>query len=274
MLRLQGAKRLTRSFRNLQIARDPEQPSVAIWGLEKTNVDSNYLKVLSHAIKNAKTDESIKAIVIRNEDPDTFCLGSDPTERKNLSEKELLKLADDYTEMILSLRDLQQVTVCGINGETSSGGVELALACDLIFTTDKAQFNFHEVKYSFIKGGGLSKWLSKRLGASVAKECLFQNEGISGKDASKIGFSNKNSSVNPHGDEAFVQALACAKDIVNKAPLAIKMIKYGMNKLNTTETMEGLAIEEQLYKKIIPSNDRAEGIRAFRDKVDPRFKGN
>ena len=75
MLRLQGAKRLTRSFRNLQIARDPEQPSVAIWGLEKTNVDSNYLKVLSHAIKNAKTDESIKAIVIRNEDPDTERLG-------------------------------------------------------------------------------------------------------------------------------------------------------------------------------------------------------
>ena len=77
MLRLQGAKRLTRSFRNLQITRDPEQPSVAIWGLEKTRVDSNYLKVLSHAIKNAKTDENIKAIVIRNEDPDTVCSKSE-----------------------------------------------------------------------------------------------------------------------------------------------------------------------------------------------------
>lgn len=257
----------------LHTARDREDKSIEIWSLNKRYWDQDYIEKLDYAMENAKNDGSIKAIVLKSQNPDYFCEGSCTSSRAGLPEHQLLELSDLYRNFLQNFRDLQLITVAAINASATGGGAEVAMACDLIYTTDKAGFNFNNIQRSFITGAGCQKWLASRLSAGVAKNLIFQSETIDGKQAFEVGFTNKNVTFNPNNDEAFAEALKSTKTIVNQAPLATKMVKFGMNKLENMSTDEALGIEESLYQKIIPSKDRSIGIRAFRDKTTARYTG-
>lgn len=78
---------------------------------------------------------------------------------------------------------------------------------------------------------------------------------------------------NENGDSAYQKSLEIARQIAFNGPIAVKMAKRAINKGLETNLETGLVVEETCYSQVITTNDRTEGLEAFKQKRTPRYKG-
>src|SRR5699024_11299979 len=119
------------------------------------------------------------------------------------------------------------------------GGFELALACDLRISSEKAQFSFPEVGLGIIPGGGGTQRLQKTVGQGVAKQLLYFGDMLSAKKAEEFHIVNE---VVKH-EEVLNTAKEWAKKLAKKPPIAVQMLKLAVNKGSNVDVETGLIIE-------------------------------
>merc|ERR1712071_614153 len=119
--------------------------------------------------------------------------------------------------------ELPCATIAAIDGYALGGGLELALSCDLIYTSTNAKVGLTEARLAIIPGGGGTQTLSRRIGAARAKEMIFTARILDGVAAEQMGIVNGNVAPDPNGDAATEKALAVAKEIAPKGPIALRM---------------------------------------------------
>ena len=149
------------------------------------------------------------------------------------------------------------------------GGLELALACDLRISSDKAVFGFPEVKLGLIPAWGGTQRLSHQISSCYAAELLFTGSNIDTFTALRIGLINR---VVPQ-DQVLTCAIALTETICRAAPLAVRAAKEAMLKSWQVSLEEGLQIEDALSCYLKTTADFHEGIEAFRDKRQPKYRG-
>jgi enoyl-CoA hydratase/carnithine racemase len=163
--------------------------------------------------------------------------------------------------------------IAAVNGLALGGGLELALAADLLIVADHAELAVPEVRVGVVADAGGLLFLPRRLPPPIARELLLTGRRMSADEAARWGLANR---VVP-ADELLDAALSVAADICAGAPLAVAAVQ------EVLEATAGLGVEAGFrtmregdlprYRQLLTSDDAIEGPRAFAEKRAPRWQG-
>jgi len=145
--------------------------------------------------------------------------------------------------------------------------LELALVCDLRIAAPDAKLGLPEINLGIIPGAGGTQRLPRLIGASRAKELVFQGEIIDANKALQYGL------INEIADNPMEAALKLAEKIAVKAPLALKAVKQCIAMTAKTDIRAGLEYEEVAWSRLYATKDQKEGMRSFAEKRKPIFVG-
>ena len=208
-------------------------------------------------------------VVLTGEGEKAFCAGADLKERNNLDTLTWQQHHTILEQAMMAMKHCPVPIIAAVNGIAYGGGLELLLACDFAYTVPDATFGFPEVKLGIMPGAMGTQHLPRACGLRRAKEICLTGEPFSAQDALQWGIVNKLCSA-----ETLLQEVMQLADTISKnAPLALTQIKKS---LNATEAgiLPGYLFEIESYNRLIPTDDRREGIAAFNEKRSPKFQGS
>ncbi|XP_069481742.1 methylglutaconyl-CoA hydratase, mitochondrial isoform X2 [Ambystoma mexicanum] len=239
----------------------------------KNAISKNLVKTMFKTIDSLKSDKKVRTVILRSEVPGIFCAGADLKERAKMHPSEVGPFVAKARAVMNEIADLPMPTIAVLDGVALGGGLELALACDIIVAASSAKMGLVETKLAIIPGAGGTQRLPRAIGVALAKELIFSARAIDGEEAKAIGLVSHVVEQNDAGDAAYMKALSLAKEFTPQGPIAMRMAKLAINQGIEVDLATGLAIEEACYAQVIPTKDRMEGLLAFKEKRPPRFKG-
>lgn len=212
------------------------------------------------AVEMARTDDSIKAVIVPGADI------------REIHDRDYLQMLHGTSSAALKeLEDLYKPVICAINGYALGGGCELAMACDIRIATGRSRFGQPETGLSIIPGAGGTQRLVRLIGVGRAKELIYTGRIITASEAKDIGLVNQ---VTEDSREAVMNAaVAMARCIMKKGPVAITMAKMAVNVGMDTDINTGLLFERIAQTVAFSTGDRMEGTAAFMEKREAVFKG-
>ena len=223
---------------------------------------------LHAALDQAAADEDVRSVVLTGNGK-AFCAGGDLSYLNGLTgtaaKKDFIARVGDVAKRIATL---EKPVIAWVNGVTAGAGVNLMLACDLIYASAKARFGESFAKVGLIPDCGGLYFLPKAIGVHKAKELMFTGDLIDAPTAAALGMLNHVCDDGELKDKVYEMAARLAAS----APLAIGLTKKYLN--NTALTLdEVLAIEETTQALLMGTDDCKEGIAAFYEKRPPAFTG-
>ncbi|MCF8105026.1 MAG: enoyl-CoA hydratase/isomerase family protein [Desulfohalobiaceae bacterium] len=227
------------------------------------------LRALWEAIKALRFRSDIRVVVITGAGEKAFSAGADLKERVGLSEVQVKEFITTIRDLFSEVENLNKPVIAAVNGIALGGGTELALAGDIRMASENATMGLTETRLAIIPGGGGTQRLPRLIGRSKAKELIFTGRRVDAREALELGLVNR---VCPQA-ELLAECQKMAAMICETGPLAVAQAKYAINKGMETDLNTGLAIESNAYWLTIPSQDRLEGLAAFREKRKPVYKG-
>lgn len=175
---------------------------------------------------------------------------------------------------LTELWDLNKPVIAALNGIVIGGGFELALGCDLMIAAEHVTFSLPELPLGMVPDAGAIQRLHRRLPYNKAMEMYLLGQRMSAQDAAAFGLVNK---VVPK-DQLMDTAMAWANQLSEVAPLALQSVK------ELLRAIEGDTIQEAFdtmrtadlpnYRQMLKSEDVQEGVTAFVEKRDAKFKGS
>jgi len=213
-------------------------------------------------------DDEARAVVLTGAGEKAFSAGADISMFKEMTPflaKEYLKIAKGAAKRIF---DFPKPVIAAVNGYAIGGGLELAMACDMIIASKNAKFGQGEINIGIIPGVGGTQRLPRILGLHKAKELIFTGELINAEDALKLGLVN---SV-VEQSELMKSVEELISKISSKSPLILRLAKEALNR-SASGLEEGLDFESVLFQFCFASEDQKEGARAFLEKRKPVFRG-
>ncbi len=252
---------------------EERRDQVAILTLNRPEVMNSFnfamLRGLQEKIESLRFDENIRVVIVTGAGDKAFCAGADLKERATLSDVQVKEFIFTIRNLFTAIEDLPKPVIAAVNGVALGGGTELALACDIRIASSKATMGLTETRLAIIPGAGGTQRLPRLVGRGKAKELIFTGRRVDAEEALRIGLVN---SVAPP-EKLMEECLSMAAMICETGPIAIQQAKYAINYGLETDLHTGLAIESNAYWITIPTEDRLEGLAAFREKRKPVYKG-
>ncbi|MBM4791282.1 crotonase/enoyl-CoA hydratase family protein [Streptomyces sioyaensis] len=159
--------------------------------------------------------------------------------------------------------------IAAVEGWALGGGLELALACDLIVAAEDAHLGLPEVKRGLIAGGGGVIRLPKRIPYHLAMELLLTGEPLSAPRAAELGLVNR---VAPAGGTV-TAALQLAEQLAANAPLALAAVRTVTRAADGAPEADAFAAQRSVLERLLSSADVREGMTAFAERRAPRWTG-
>ena len=228
--------------------------------LRSATVDAVLLAGLARACDAIESDEAIRAVVVASEGAG-FCRGWD----ESLLTGEGGPPADAFG----CLAGLPRPVVCAVQGEALSAGLEMALACDIRIAAEDARLGLPETALGLLPMGGGTQRLARLVGRGRALEMVLTGEPVDAQEALRVGLV---SAVVPR-DRLAAEAEAVAARIAERGPVAVRYAKEAISRGLDMTLEQALRYETDLTVILQTTEDRAEGVRAFLEKREPRFKG-
>jgi len=250
-----------------------EKNGIVTLTLNRTEVMNSFnfalLLALKEEIEDLQFSTDVRVIIITGAGEKAFCSGADLKERITLTPIQVKKYIFTIRNLFTSIEQLNKPVIAGINGVALGGGTELALASDIRIASTNASMGLTEARLAIIPGGGGTQRLPRLVGKGKAKELIFTGQRVGAEEALKIGLVNKICEPEALMDECNKMASM----ICETGPIAIEQAKYAINYGLETDLHTALAIESNAYWICIPTEDRLEGLAAFREKRKPVYKG-
>jgi enoyl-CoA hydratase len=175
----------------------------------------------------------------------------------------------EFYAKFLSLRNIEVPTIAMINGPAIGAGFLVALCCDLRFAAEGAKLAANFAKIGLSSGMGGLYWLTRLGGPAVAADLLFTGRTMDAAEAKAMGFIN-----DFYKDEALeARVTDVAKTIAANAPIALKIMKRGIQKAVTAELSELLQYEAAGQAQSFGTEDLIEGVESIKAKKPPKFRG-
>jgi enoyl-CoA hydratase/carnithine racemase len=215
-------------------------------------------------------DEEAQVVVIRGAGEEYFSWGAfDPAIRGAMDKQEIVDFVLRGARLRDSLELLPQIVIAALNGKARGNGVELALACDMRFTSDRATISFPEADMGGIPGGGGPARLPAVVGRARALELLCSGREVGAEEMVRIGFAL---AAYPHA-RLMDEVMAFARHISEKGPIALRGAKRIAHTRLAPGLKEARQLSDELRAKLEWSHDVDEAIAAHRESRKPRFTG-
>jgi len=236
----------------------------------RNSMTKEFMRLFNESIEYITNSKDIRLVILMSSTPGFFCSGANLKERATFTEQETRKFVSDARDSFHKFSLLKVPTICGIDGYAFGGGLELAMACDIRIATKNALFSLTECGLGIIPGAGGTQRLPRLVGANKAKELMFTCEKLSGENSLNLGIINHLVEKYENLEE---KAVELGKKIIKCGPIAIEAVKRAIDDGIHLDLKSALEIEKLNYEKVLNTEDRLEGIKAFLEKREPQFKG-
>lgn len=226
-------------------------------------LDTQTLKEIVECLESTKS----KVAILTGSDK-AFAAGADI--KQMVAASPIDQLSDEREQLWKRFQQTTFPVIAAVNGFCLGGGHELAMSCDIVIAGDNAKFGQPEVKIGTIPGAGGTQRLVRAVGKSKAMELCLTGDMFSAKQALSWQLVSK---VVPY-QTTVKETQELAKKMINKSPLALRLIKENINYAFDNHLSQGLSFERRQFYLTFASQDQKEGMQAFLEKRTPDYKGN
>src|SRR5689334_4389698 len=222
---------------------------------------------LFHAIGGAPNER--RCIVLTGAGAKAFCAGGDLKQRNGMTDEQWQDQHLIFERAIRAIINCPVPIIAAVNGAAYAGGMEISLCADFIYAAEHARFALTEVTLGIMPGAGGTQNLPRAVGTRRAKEILLTGRPFSVQQAYGWGMVNRICKA----ETLLTEALETAAMIAGNAPISTRQVKQSVNMGLNTDLQTGMMFEIEAYNRMVPTEDRREGIRAFNEKRKPVYQG-
>ena len=227
------------------------------------------LAELKQIIATVAEDSEARVLTIWGAGEKAFVAGADISSMSEMSASEISDYVALGQEVMCAIEECKLPVIAAVDGFALGGGMELALACDLILASEGSRLGQPEVKLGILPGFGGTQRLLQRCGIGMTRRLIYTGEMIGAEEASRIGLVDKLFS----SEEFESGVLALAETIAAQGPLAVSASKRAIASFSRESLHKGLQTEVAEFVALFQSKDRKEGMQAFLEKRPPVFTG-
>jgi cyclohexa-1,5-dienecarbonyl-CoA hydratase len=228
-------------------------------------IDIAMMEELADSLQEIEDRSEVSIIVLTGEG-NAFSAGVDVAAHIPDKVEEMLT---KFHSVIRALVATKKVTIAAVHGHCLGGGAELAMVCDMVFTTKSAQWGFPEIKLGCYPPVACTV-LAALVGQKRAAELILTGRSISGTEAAEIGLANRAVAET----ELSIVVDECVGHLLKLSPAALAIAKKAYYAWDSMHFDKGLARAEKIYlDDLMKTEDAHEGIRAFIEKREPRWIG-
>jgi enoyl-CoA hydratase/carnithine racemase len=232
-------------------------------------LNSNVLKELKGAADKMAADDKVSVVIVTGSGEKAFVAGADIKEMLGKTPLQMRSFTMLGHEAMNTIAKMEKPVIAAINGYALGGGLELALACDIRIASDNALLGVPEVKLGIFPGFGGTQRLTSVVGKGFAAEMVFTGRMVPANEAHSIGLVNR---VVPL-ENLKKEVKGLAGMIAKNGPLGVRLAKSAINQALEGSLTDGLAYERELVSLAFSTEDKEEGMKAFLEKREARFKG-
>ncbi len=210
-----------------------------------------------------------RCVVITGAGQKAFCAGGDLKERNTLTEEQWVLQHELFERTFRHVLNCPLPVIAAVNGAAVGGGLELMLLCDFAYASRTARFALTEVSLGIMPGGGGTQTLARVAGERRAKEIILTASPFTAEEALQWGIVNR--LFDP--EEVLPKTLEAACRIASNAPISVRQAKHSIHYGLQMDLTSGMMFEIEAYQRMVHSEDRKEGVRAFNEKRKPVFQG-
>ena len=210
-----------------------------------------------------------RCIVLTGAGARAFCAGGDLKQRDGMTDEMWQDQHLIFERMIRAMVGCPVPIIAAVNGAAYAGGLEIALCADFIYAAEHARFALTEVTLGIMPGAGGTQNLPRAVGSRRAKEILLTGKPFTAQQAFEWGMVNRICKA----QTLVAEALETASVICGNAPISTRQIKQSVNVGLSADLQTGMMFEIEAYNRMVPTDDRREGILAFNEKRKPIYKG-
>jgi len=257
-------------YKNLLIETDNGVTLLTINSPQTLNaLNSEVLGELECALYELNLDPAAKAVILTGAGEKAFVAGADIKEMAEMSSFEGHRFGLKGQRVMMLIEKMTKPVIAAVNGYALGGGLELAMACDFIYASEKAKLGFPEVTLGIMPGFGGTQNLARLIGTNRAKEMIFTGRMIDAVKACSWGIVNE---VFPP-DALLPKARETARLIATVGNIGVAYAKDAIaNGLDMTKE-NGFRYEASLFGVLFATDDQREGMKAFVEKRKAAFKG-
>ncbi len=224
---------------------------------------------LDQFLENIRQETDLRCLIFTGHGEKAFIAGADIKEIDQLSASESQKFAKNGQAVLTKIEHLPFPVIAAVNGFALGGGLEVALACDIIWASSMAKVGLPEVSLGIIPGYGGTQRLARWVGLGRAREMIFSGQFYDAKTAFEFGLIQK--VLAP--DQLMPECMKLAQLIASRGPLAVGAAKKSIIDGFDKNLNGGLDLEAHEFHLLFGSQDQKEGTKAFVEKRPPQFTG-
>jgi len=212
---------------------------------------------------------TVRCVVLTGAGDKAFGAGGDLKERDGMTQAQWQAQHELFERTFMSIMECPLPVIAALNGHAYGGGLETALCCDFIYASRTARFALSEVRLGIMPGGCGTQNLARAVGERRAKELVLTARPFTAEDGVAWGAFNQAF----EAGEVLKEALATARTICDNAPLSVRQAKKSIHYGLQMDLLTGYRFEIEAYNRLVDTEDRLEGVRAFNEKRKPVFIG-
>jgi enoyl-CoA hydratase len=232
-------------------------------------LNSQVLAELECALYGLNSDTAVKAVVLTGAGEKAFVAGADIKEMSDMNSYEGHQFGLKGQRVMMLIEKMTKPVIAAVNGYALGGGLELALACDFIYASEKAKFGFPEVTLGIMPGFGGTQNLPRLIGQNRANEMIFTGAMLNAEKACLWGIVNQVFAPEDLLPKALEAAAAMAKVGTVGVAYAKDAIANGLQ----MGKEDGFRYEASLFGVLFATEDQKEGMAAFVEKRKAAFMG-
>ena len=247
------------------VAIDGSVARLSLQHLPLNIIDIAMMDELSEALADLESKPEISVIVVSGAEK-AFSAGVDVAAH---TPEHIDEMLTKFHGVILKLVGLKKVTIAAVRGHCLGGGAELAMVCDLVYTTAAATWGFPEIRLGCYPPVAVTA-LASLIGQKHAADLILSGRSITGEEAASLGLANR-AVAEVELDDAVQDSL---DHLLKLSPAALAVTKKAIYAWDSMHFDKGLARAEKVYlEDLMKTEDAQEGIRAFMEKREPKWKG-
>jgi len=214
--------------------------------------------------------EGLRCIVLTGAGDKAFCAGGDLKERNGMSNDAWQRQHAIFEQGVRAMRHCPVPIIAAVNGAAYAGGCEMVLGADFAYASRNARFALTEVTLGIMPGAMGTQNLPHAVGERRAKEIILTGLPFGADEALAWGLVNRVCEPEALMDET----LETARRIAGNAPLSLMQAKKSISVSTQIDRYNGFQFELEAYNRLVGTDDRIEGVRAFNEKRKAEFKGH